>query len=333
MKESLLRIVAAVLLGLVLPGAVIQLSKVKEPVPAGEQIPTTTGITDTENVQMNGIWVLTDEGNTQWMNLEEYLPGVILAEMSTSFDHQALCAQAVVARTYALKRQLEARHPQGAVCTDPGCCQAYIAESDYLSGLGYKEDVVVTRAAVDATQNMVLTYEDELIEATYFHCAGGQTEDAVAVWGVDYPYLQAVESPGEEEMDHYTDQVFYTRTELESLLGRTLPGSPGSWVGWTSYTTGGGVNTMVFAGIQYSGTRLRSLLKLNSTAFSMEAYGDGLRITTQGKGHRVGMSQNGAQAMALQGSTWQEILAHYYPGTRIDKIEDVGYNTSKIPKE
>ena len=90
---------------------------------------------------------------------------------------------------------------------------------------------------------------------------------------------------------------------------------------------------IVFAGIQYSGTKLRSLLNLNSTAFSLEAEGEGLWITTLGKGHRVGMSQNGAQAMALQGSSWQDILIHYYPGTRIDKMEDVGYNTSKISKE
>lgn len=333
MKENLLRILAAVLLGLVLPGAVIRLSKVKQPVPTDGQVQTTTGAADMEQMYSNGIWVLLDGGHTQWMNLEEYLPGVILAEMPTSYDHQALCAQAVVARTYALKRQLEARHPQGAVCTDPSCCQAYISESDYLSGLGYEEDVVVAKEAVNATQSMVVTYDNKLIEATYFHCAGGQTEDAVAVWGVDYPYLQAVESPGEEEMDHYSDRVFYTRAELESLLKRALPGSPNSWVGWTSYTTGGGVNTIVFAGIQYSGTQLRSLLKLNSTAFSIEAEDDGLWFTTLGKGHRVGMSQNGAQAMALQGNGWQEILAHYYPGTRIDKMEDVQYNTSKISKE
>lgn len=324
MKESLLRIVAAVLLGLVLPGAVIRLSTAKEPGLTNGQMQTSTGITDTENILINGIWVLTAEGNTQWMELESYLSGVILAEMPTSYDHQALCAQAVVARTYALKRQTEARHPQGAVCTDPGCCQAYIAEADYLSGLGYKEDVVSAKAAVAATEDMVLTYEGGLIEATYFHCSGGQTEDAVAVWGVDYPYLQAVESPGEEEMDHYSDRIFYTGAELESLLERALPGSPGSWIGWTTYTTGGGVETMVFAGVQYSGIQLRRLLKLNSTAFKIEAVDDGLWITTLGKGHRVGMSQNGAQAMALQGSTWQEILAHYYPGTRIDKMEDVG---------
>ena len=333
MKENLLRIAAAVLLGLVLPGAVIRLSKVSEPISTVGQIQTTAGNVDTGEVQINNIRVLTDEGNTQYMELESYLSGVILAEMPTSYDHQALCAQAVVARTYALKRQQEVRHPQGAVCTDPSCCQAYVSETEYLSGLGYEEDIVIAKAAVNATRNMVLTYEGELIVATYFHCAGGQTEDAVAVWGVDYPYLQAVESPGEKELDHYSDRIFYEIEEIESLLDRVLPGPPSSWVGRTSYTAGGGVEKMVFAGIQYTGTQLRSLLKLNSTAFTIEPDGDGLWITTMGKGHRVGMSQNGAQAMALEGASWQDILMHYYQGTRIDKMEDVQYNTSKISEE
>lgn len=321
MKEKILQVVAAVLLGLVLPGLVIRLTS-----PAVQKVPEeisqeTAGKAD---IAAPGIWVLTKDGNTQWMVLEEYLTGVILAEMPTSYDHEALCAQAVVARTYAMKRQSGARHPQGAVCTDPGCCQAYVEVAQYLDGLGYVEDVAIAEDAVAATQGLVLTYEGALIEATYFHCSGGRTEEAVAVWGVDYPYLQVVESPGEEEMDGYSQRTFYTRADLQSLLGRELPGDPSSWLGWTTYTVGGGVETMLFAGIQYSGTELRSLLGLNSTVISMEAEGDGLWITTLGKGHRVGMSQTGAQAMALRGSTWQEILTHYYPGTRIDKMEDVG---------
>lgn len=333
MKENFLRVVAAVLLGLVIPGVVIRLCKVENPVVSGTQEENSTGSTQVLEYSRHGIWVLLSDGTTQWMDMDSYLAGVVLAEMPTSYDHQALCAQAVVARTYVLRRQDEGRHPQGAVCTDHGCCQAYISESDYLSGMGYKEDVTIAKSAVDATKNMVLTYDRQIIEATYFHCAGGRTEDAVAVWGVDYPYLQAVDSPGEEEMDYYTARVFFDREQLESLLDRTLPGTPVSWIGRTSYTAGGGVEKIVFAGIQYSGTKFRSLLNLNSTAFSLEAEGEGLWITTLGKGHRVGMSQNGAQAMALQGSSWQDILMHYYPGTRIDKMEDVGYNTSKISKE
>ena len=321
MKEKCLQVVAAILLGLVLPGFVIRLAT-----PALEQKqPESTEATGESNeVSAPGIWVLMRDGSTQWMVLEEYLTGVILAEMPTSYDHEALCAQAVVARTYALKRQGGERHPKGAVCTDPACCQAYVEVAQYLDGLGYAQDVDIANSAVKATANMVVTYENDLIEATYYHCSGGRTEDAVVVWGVDYPYLQAVESPGEEEMDGYYQRVFYTKADLERLLERKLPGLPISWLGWTTYTIGNGVETMLFAGIQYSGIELRSMLSLNSTIFSMEAESDGLWITTYGKGHRVGMSQTGAQAMALQGCTWQQIIEHYYPGTRIDKMEDVG---------
>lgn len=321
MKEKCLQVAAAILLGLVLPGFVIRLAK---PVSEQMQQVSTDGTDSAKEETVPGIWVLMNDGTTQWLVLEEYLIGVILAEMPTTYEHEALCAQAVVARTYALKRQGGERHPQGAVCADPACCQAYVEVAQYLDGLGYPEDVELAKAAVEATAGMVVTYEDELIEATYFHCSGGRTEDAVVVWGVDYPYLQAVESPGEEEMEGYYQRVFYTKADLQRLLDRELPGTPGSWLGWTTYTIGNGVETMLFAGVQYSGIQLRSLLELNSTVFSMEAEADGLWITTYGKGHRVGMSQTGAQAMALQGSTWQQILAHYYPATRIDKMEDVG---------
>ncbi len=321
MMEKCLRVVAAILLGLVLPGFVIGLATAQ---PERHQTQSTEATHEIDGEAIPGLWVLMSDGSTKWMILEEYLIGVILAEMPTTYMHEALCAQAVVARTYALKRQGGVRHPQGAVCTDPACCQAYVEVARYLDGLGYLEDVDIAKAATEATAGMVVTYDNVLIEATYFHCSGGRTEDAVVVWGVDYPYLQAVESPGEEEMDGYYQRVFYTKAELERLLERELPGSPGSWLGWTTYTIGNGVETMLLAGIQYSGIQLRSLLNLNSTIFSMEADSDGLWITTYGKGHRVGMSQTGAQAMALQGSTWQQILAHYYPGTRIDKMEDVG---------
>ena len=321
MKENILQIVAVILLGLMLPGAVIRLTaSTPEPMPTA----TVNQPAIEEETVQPGIWVLMEDGNAQWMVLEEYLIGVILAEMPTSYERSALCAQAVVARTYALKRQQGNRHTMGAVCTDSGCCQAYMDIAHYLDGHGYAQDVENARAAAENTAGLVLTYEDALIEATYYHCSGGQTEDAQAVWGVSYPYLQVVESPGEESMDGYAQSVWYSAAILEEMLGRQLPGAPQSWLGWTTYTVGGGVEHMLFAGIQYTGIELRKLLKLNSTVFTMTPEGDGLRIDTLGKGHRVGMSQTGAQVMALAGNTWQQIVAHYYPGTRIDKLEDVG---------
>lgn len=324
MKVKYLQILGAFSIGLLVPVLILQafgMMKAENP----EHTIGTTGTQPTMPPQQTRtIPVLHNGGETVSMELEEYLVGVILAEMPTSFDAAALEAQAVVARTYAMKRYQEMRHPDSAVCTDSACCQSFIAIADYLNGLGYPEDVEIAKDAVLATSGMVLTYEDELAEATYFHSSGGRTEDAVAVWGTVYPYLQATESPGEEQMKHFTAQVFYDKPTLELLLGIHLSDSPKSWLGWTTYTAGGGVDTMIFGGREYTGVQLRKLLNLNSTAFTMEPEEDGVLITTLGKGHRVGMSQCGAQAMALEGATCLQILRHYYPGTRIDKIEDVG---------
>lgn len=322
--EKYHQILLSFVIGLLIPMSVLniglRLMSQEATVPTAESLSTDP----TLPVKISKIPVLQDDGQTVQMELDDYLVGVILAEMPTSFEPAALQAQAVVARTYAQKRQQDLRHPEGAVCTYFGCCQAYISQESYLDGEGYPQDISLARAAVELTEGLVLTYDNQLIEATYFHSSGGRTEDAVAVWGVAYPYLQSVDSPGEEEMEHYYGQVYYDKRTLESLLGVTLRGTPDSWIGVKTYTVGGGVDTIYFAGKRYSGTQLRSLLKLNSTVFSMEAEDDGIRITTLGKGHRVGMSQMGAQAMAVKGNSWQEILLHYYPGTRIDKSEDVG---------
>ena len=145
-------------------------------------------------------------------------------------------------------------------------------------------------------------------------------EDAAAVWGTDFPYLQAVASPGEEKAAHYTDTVRFSAEAFQDALGVKLSGSPGSWFRDVTYTDGGGVDTIVIGGTSYKGTSLRSALGLRSTAFSISTTEDTVTITTRGYGHRVGMSQYGADAMAVTGSTCQEILVHYYPGTTLTKL-------------
>ena len=131
------------------------------------------------------------------MELNEYLTGVVLGEMPISFELEAQKAQAVVARTYTMRAWYRGgRHDGAAVCTDSTCCQSYISPVDYMSAGGTQSGVDRIYAAVEATGLEVLTYQGELIEATYFSCSGGSTEDAVAVWGTDYPYLRSVDSPG-----------------------------------------------------------------------------------------------------------------------------------------
>ncbi len=313
-------IASALVMGLILPHLMFCISEKK---PQQTQ-PSTDAEKPAQSEQQIKVPVLVAANSVQMIELEDYILGVVLAEMPGSFEMEALKAQAVVARTYAMRRMvLGDRHRDVAICTDSTCCQAYITEEAYLKERGTQEDVAKIKAAVEATTGEVLTYEGELIEATYFSCSGGRTEDAVAVWGTEIPYLQAVDSPGEEHADIYENQVHFTAAEFGNKLGRTLTGTPKSWLGQKTYTEGGGIASMVIGGITYSGVELRKCLGLNSTAFEMSAEGDGITVRTLGRGHRVGMSQYGADAMAVTGCTYLEILMYYYQGTRIDKLAEL----------
>lgn len=271
----------------------------EQPSPPAEPVETTQAAARTLPVLHRGTVVE--------MELTEYLTGVLLGEMPGEFHEEAKMAQAVVARTYALRTAARgAKHP-GSVCTDSGCCQSWVDPEKFSD----TETVRKARAAVEATAGLVLCYEGQLIEATYFSCSGGRTEDAVAVWGSDVPYLQSVESPGEEMAEHFRDEAVFSEEDFMKALG--LRGTP-AFRNWR-YTEGGGVASVEISGEEFSGTQLRSLLGLRSAAFTMELEAGKVRIVTSGYGHRVGMSQYGAQAMAETGKTFREILAHYYPGT------------------
>ena len=261
-------------------------------------------------------------GKTEILTMTDYLTGVLVSEMPSFFCVEAKKAQVVAARTFAMRMaQMPYRHGECAVCDDPGCCQGYLSLEAYIHYGGNETDYTSAREAVMATDNYVLVYMGSLIEATYFSCSGGRTEDALAVWGTDVPYLQAVNSPGEEDSVFYTNSVQISTSDFQEKLGVTLSGSPKTWIGKVSYTDGNGVSYMEIGGKLYSGNELRKLLELRSTCFTMLPLEDGLIITTRGFGHRVGMSQYGAEAMAQAGYTWEEILCHYYEGVEIQEGE------------
>lgn len=318
MEDLRKQIVAALLLGALLPQVMLHTRSCDAPAPQETVQETVVSEPADTKPPEEAVYIPVKDrdGQVQIMELESYILGVVLAEMPASFETEALKAQAVVARTYTLRHmQRMDRHSDCAVCMDPSCCQAYKDPGDL------KAEKV--RIALIQTAGQVLTYGGELAEATYFSCSGGRTEDAQAVWGEDVAYLQAVDSPGEEEAKGYSDSVYFKKTDFCKDLGRTLSGDPKSWFGQVTYTDGGGVATMFIGGKSYSGTQLRKKLGLNSTAFTVTPDNGGVTITTRGKGHRVGMSQYGADAMAVKGSTYQQILAHYYPGTEIDNYGDL----------
>jgi stage II sporulation protein D len=309
----------AILLGVVFPTMMFTMLMDKD-IPAKPVVPATSDAVTTVPTGQSAnleIPVLMEDGYVEVMELDTYITGVVLKEMPASFENEALMAQAVVARTYTLKRNSAYKHDNAAICVDYSCCQAYCSEEDYLKNGGSADDLQKVRSAVSATENQVLMYNGQLIEATYFSCSGGMTEDAQAVWGEDIPYLQAVESPGEEGASHYTDTIRIPVDDFSALLGQQLVGQPGTWIKQVTYTPGGGVDTIVIGGREYTGIEIRQLLGLRSTAFVMTAVGNTVTVTTKGFGHRVGMSQYGADAMAVNGANYAEILNHYYPGTQL----------------
>lgn len=274
---------------------------------------------DSEDLEQEDmkITVAFPDGETVSMYLEEYVAGVVRGEMPADFELEALKAQAVAARTYVLKRYASGqKHENAVVCTSGSCCQEFCTQEKYYDLGNTQDSLDKIKAAVDSTKGEVLLFGGNLIDATYYSCSGGRTEDALAVWGKDVAYLQSVDSPGEEDAAHYIDTVTLTLEQLEQKLGTQLHGD---WLGEVSYTRGGGVDTIKIGSASYKGTQLRQLLNLRSTAFVMTAVGDTVTVTTKGYGHRVGMSQYGADAMAVNGNSYQDILMHYYPGVSLEQ--------------
>ncbi len=252
-------------------------------------------------------------GEDQVMSLSDYLCGVLMGEMPASFPEEALKAQAVAARTYTLRRM----ESGGVLSDDPAVCQAYCSPAQAAEKYGEDAELYIQKVcqAVSETDGQVMTYDGDLIAATYFSCSGGKTESAQAVWGSEIPYLVSVDSPGEEDARSYESTV---TLELEDFLNTLDISDPA--VERIQYTDGGGVETMVIDGKTFSGVELRALLGLRSTNFTMEVSADQVTFHVLGYGHRVGLSQYGAKAMAEAGHTYREILTWYYSGAELEEV-------------
>ncbi len=248
------------------------------------------------------------DGTLEKMTLLDYLTGVLMGEMPAFFELEALKAQAVAARTYTLRRIEEG----STLSDDPAVCQAFIplSRSEETLGENWEELLKKLRTAVRDTDHQVLTYDGALISATYFSSAVGRTESAQAVWGGERPYLVSVESP--ETGSQYESEVTLSVEECKEILEITDLG-----VSDVTYTEGGGVAALTIGGKTFSGTELRQLFGLKSTCFSMEITADTVTFQVKGSGHRVGMSQYGAQTMAQEGKTYEEILSWYYTGVTL----------------
>ncbi len=267
------------------------------------------------------------DGEVREMAVNEYIWGVTAAEMPASFEPEALKAQAVAARTYALRRAAvpNTNHPDADVCGDHTCCQAYISPEQAAANWGDNAEAYtakITRAVAD-TGLEVIRYQGALIDAVFHSSSAGSTQDAVAVWGGSVPYLVSVKSPEGEEVPNFHSEVSLSAEEFRSTLlaahaGANLGDDPQWWFGEVQRTAGGSVSQINIGGVLLGGGEVRSLFGLRSANFTVEAKGDQIVFRAAGYGHGVGMSQYGANAMAKQGKGYQDILSWYYTGVTIE---------------
>lgn len=250
------------------------------------------------------------------VTMAEYLPLAVAAEMPVSFGAEALKAQAVAARTYALACR---RHGENALCTDSGCCVAWLDEQALKERWGgdYGKNLRAVRAAAAATDGEYLVYAGEPIQAAFHASSLGCTEDSGALWS-PLPYLVSVSSPeSPEDTPDLVTTAAFSAARLARALGLMPAGSSSGWLEDLQLDGAGRVSQAVFCGRTFTGMELRSALGLRSTAFSVAWDDDVFTFTVSGYGHGVGMSQWGARTYAAQGMGYRDILAHYYPGAAL----------------
>ncbi len=293
----------------------------EEPAPAAAR-PTESGGADGKTMLR-----ILHGGEVEEMPMDAYLLGVLRAEMPASFEPEALKAQAIAARTYTLCRMRSGipNHPDADACDDVNCCKAFLDAAKAAANWGemalYNEEKL--ERAVRETDGKILVYDGEPILAVFFSSAGGYTQNAGVVWQQDLPYLRSVPSPETEAMvpDYYST----TRIPAEEFRARILAAYPeaaldgelGGWIGAVVRNDAGYVTELSVGGVRIRGNELRTLLGLRSPSFTIEAEEDALVFHVTGYGHGVGMSQYGANALALQGMCAEEILEHYFTGARM----------------
>ena len=277
--------------------------------------------------------LLTD-GQVEEVTMFDYLVGVVAAEMPASFQPEALKAQAVAARTYALYRILASssdNHDAADVCDDSACCNAYKSLSELAEKWGdnYESYLKKIKAAVRGTDGICLLYEDEPILAVFHSSSAGNTEASQNVWSSALPYLVSVISPEtEEQVPDYVSSVTVSQADFKETLQRVYPeadlaGDASGWIGDITYTESGRIDTIMIGGFAVEGTALRALFDLRSTAVGLTVEEGSVTFLTTGYGHGVGMSQYGADTLAEEGYTFREILLWYYTGVTFGNMTDL----------
>ena len=269
-----------------------------------------------ENIVVdNNTYITIQRTNGKIINLEleDYITGVVSSEMPALFHPEALKAQAIIARTYALKAM-----SKGKILTDSNSTQNYkdINQLKSLWGEKYYSYYNKVKEAVSSTKGMYLTYNGSYIEAVYHSTSNGKTENSIYGWGNYYPYLVSVESPYDNLNPSFLVSTTLSYQKISDILGMDV--NVDTEFNVIDRTDGDRVKTIMVNDKSFSGTVFRNMIGLRSADFDVVKSDNGVIFTTRGYGHGVGMSQYGANGMAKNGYSYNQILSHYYPGTVIN---------------
>ena len=260
----------------------------------------------------------------------DFVIGAVSAEMYPTYHTEALKAQAVASYTYysAIRKRSRAnpaKELKGADFSDKQLGFNVFYTKEQLKERwkdGFEVYYKKVSDAVESVFGKLITYDDQPITAVYHAISAGTTEDAAVLWGTSYPYLQPVPSPGDKLSPDYLTEASFTPDELDEKLSRAegfkASGEPDKWIKDKPQTSASGTVTQIeICGRVFTGVEIRELLGLRSACFSVR-YGDGEFVfTVSGYGHNVGMSQYGADYLARQGMTYEEILRYYYTDVQI----------------
>lgn len=273
-----------------------------------------TNSDNTTNSSMSEITIYRSNGSIINLNMTDYLIGVVSSEMPASFNLEALKAQSVLARTYALKAK-----QTGKKLTDTVSTQSYI-DIDQMKNKwenSFNTYYNKIKNAVENTNGEYLSYNGNYIEALYHSTNNGKTESSLDVFGNYYPYLISVSSEYDKNASSYLRTINMPLDTISNKLGLNLNND--SVISILSYTDGGNIKEININGNNFSGKKVRELLGLRSADFDISISDNNANITTRGYGHGVGMSQYGANGMANAGYSYKDILSHYYPGATLTK--------------
>ncbi|HAN09840.1 MAG TPA: stage II sporulation protein D [Clostridiales bacterium] len=257
-----------------------------------------------------------NKNETQKLDLEDYVLGVVAAEMPASFEIEALKAQTLAARTYSLKNK-------AFITNDINCDQAFASKEELKKrwGKNFEKNYNKIKLAISETKGEIVVFNGELIDAVYHSTSAGETQNAEDVWKYSHPYLISVMSTLDSKAPSYNAEVRVSEKKLLEIFRNNL-GIKEKKVNLKvkeRYETGY-VKTILINKTEVKGTELRKLLNLRSNNFDIEKKGSEYIFKTKGYGHGVGMSQYGANFLAKEGMKYDEIIKHYYTGVEIRQI-------------